>query len=213
MMHHKLAEEKACFIPGPCGNLEALVQTPKNAFHQIGIICHPHPLYGGTMHNKVVHTLVKTLQELGLATVRFNFRGVGKSEGSYAAGEGEADDLHAVLKWAHQEHPNCAIWLGGFSFGSYIALKVAPASGCQKLVLVAPPIENFPLKTLPLPNCPVIIVQGDADEIVSSEMVFDWANDLPPQAILIRMNGATHFFHGKLSELKLNLLEELKPKS
>src|SRR5579871_3986734 len=103
-MRNKLKEEQELFIPGPAGQIEILFQVPENSFHNIGVFCHPHPLYGGTMYNKVVHTLIKTFQVLGLATVRFNFRGVGSSEGHYAAGEGEADDLRAVLEWVSHHY-------------------------------------------------------------------------------------------------------------
>jgi alpha/beta superfamily hydrolase len=212
-----LFPEESLFIQGSCGNLEALIQgleapTASRNDHKpkpIAIICHPHPLYGGSFRNKVVHTLNKTFQELGIATIRFNFRGVGKSEGHYDAGVGEADDLKAVLNWAQRQYPNHPIWLAGFSFGAYIALKVAPEYLVAQLILAAPPVKNFPVRQLALPDCPVIVVQGDADEVVPAQMVFDWANSLSPKPTLIRFENASHFFHGRLNELRERLLETI----
>jgi uncharacterized protein len=209
-MRYKLKEEQSLFIPGPSGKIEALVQIPECAFNKIGIFCHPHPLYGGTMYNKVVHTLIKAYHALGLASVRFNFRGVGESEGHYAAGDGEMDDLSAVLDWVSKEYSDCLVWLGGFSFGSYIALKVASDYPIEQLILIAPPVENFPINKLSLPACPCVIVQGDADEVVPPQMVFDWVKGLSPQPTFIAMHGATHFFHGRLKDLETQLLEVLQ---
>ena len=208
-MHNKTSQEQPIVIPGQCGDIEALIHIPDNAFDCIAVICHPHPLYGGTMHNKVVYMLVKTLQALNMATLRFNFRGVGKSAGHYAHGEGETDDLDSVVHWVKNEYPGILLSLAGFSFGSYIALKAAKKYMLEQLILVAPPVENFPMATLPLPECPVIVVQGDADEIVSSQMVFDWVKTLSPAPTLIRMDGAGHFFHGRLGDLKAEITSVL----
>src|SRR5471030_1423038 len=149
--------EKTFFIQGPCGVIEALIHIPSEPFHRIAVICHPHPLYGGTMHNNVVFMLAKTLQELNIATVKFNYRGVGESMGSYANGEGEADDLMAVINWLQKEYPHHLLWLAGFSFGSYIALKTAKDYIPEQLILVAPPVANFPITKLSWPQCPVIV--------------------------------------------------------
>lgn len=208
-MHTKTSQEQPIFIPGSCGDIEALIHIPSQPFHQMAVICHPHPLYGGTMHNKVVYTLVRTLQELNRATLRFNFRGVGKSAGRYGNGEGEVDDLDSVLSWLKNAYPDASLLLAGFSFGSYIALKAAKKYALDHLILVAPPVENFPVATLPLPECPVIVVQGDADEIVSSQKVFDWVKTLSPAPTLIHMHGAGHFFHGRLGDLKAEITNAL----
>ena len=207
---NKSSQQKTIFIEGPSGPLETLIEIPSQPFHRIAAICHPHPLYGGSMYNKVVYTLAKTLQELGITTVQFNFRGVGKSAGYYASGEGEADDLIAVLDWMKKEYPEHSVWLAGFSFGAYIALKGALHYPLEQLILVAPPLDNFPVTTLPLPACPWLIVQGDADEIISSQMVFDWIKTLSPAPTLIKMHNAGHFFHGRLGELRMRLLEVLR---
>ncbi len=209
-MNNQSLQEKTIFIDGPAGEIETLIEIPSQSFHRVAIICHPHPLYGGSMRNKVVHTLAKTLRELDIATVQFNFRGVGKSAGHYANGEGETDDLIAVLAWIKQQYPHHALWLAGFSFGAYIALKASLHCPIEQLILVAPPVEHFPVATLPLPPCSLIIVQGDADEIVPPQMVFDWVKTLSPPPTLIHMQNASHFFHGRLGELRMNLLEVLK---
>lgn len=207
---NKSLQEQSIFIEGPCGPIEALLYVPSQPFDKVAVICHPHPLYGGTMNNKVVHILAKTFQELNTATIKFNFRGVGKSAGHYANGEGEMDDLISVINWVKNEYPDCSLSLAGFSFGTYIALKTAPRYKIEHLILVAPPVENFPFNTLSIPKCPLIIVQGDKDEIVAPQKVFDWINTLSPKPTLIRMAEATHFFHGHLGELKKKLLEILQ---
>lgn len=204
--------EARIMLPGPVGNLEVITAMPTAPIKPIiGIICHPHPLFGGTMHNKVIYTLARAFKEMGLPTVRFNFRGVGTSEGTYANGLGETDDLIAVLEWVKQACPDHAVWLAGFSFGSYVAARGAKAWPTKQLISIAPPVTNFNFKELPPFDCPWLVVQGDHDEIVSPEAVFSWLDTLenPPQ--LIRMHGAGHFFHGQLIELRTELINALTP--
>ena len=191
-------------LSGPTGQLEIMTsssETPRNP-PAIAVICHPHPLFGGTLHNKVVYTLARCFNGLGLATVRFNFRGVGLSQGEYAQGNGESDDLLAVLAWLREHCPESDLWLAGFSFGAYIAARVAKIWPIKQLVCVAPPIENFPFKALPPFPCPWIVIQGDEDEVVSPTAVFSWLNSLAHPPEIIRIQGASHFFHGKLIELR-----------
>src|SRR5512134_2144011 len=129
-------------IDGPAGPLEGRVEDPKSdaAPAVVGVVCHPHPLHGGTMQNKVVHTLGRAMQELGAPTLRFNFRGVGRSAGRYDAGAGELEDALAACAWA-REHWRCeALWLAGFSFGAAIALQAAGPVRPGRLVTVAPPV-------------------------------------------------------------------------
>lgn len=197
-------------LAGPAGKLEALTSEPQsNAKNIIGIICHPHPLYGGTMHNKVVYTIARAFKDMGLRTIRFNFRGVGESSGSYADGMGEVDDLFSVLAWVKQCRPEDEIWLAGFSFGSYIATRGAISPEVKQLVSIAPPVESFNFKVLPMPHCPWLIIQGENDEIVSPPAVYSWWADLDPSPHLIRMPDAGHFFHGKLIELRQILITSL----
>lgn len=207
---NKPSTEQSITIPGACGNIEARLHIPADSWQHIAILCHPHPLYGGTMHNKVVHTLAKTYQAAHMASLRFNFRGVGQSSGHYASGEGEMDDLMAVMNWVQRTYPHARQMLAGFSFGAYIALKTVNHFAVEQLILVAPPVENFPVSQLPLPHCHFIVVQGDADEVVSSDLVFNWVKTLSPAPTLIRIEGASHFFHGRLDELKTRVFEALR---
>jgi len=197
-------------IDGPAGKLEIAVNEATSPEHNAwGIVCHPHPLYGGTMHNKVVTTLAKTFQGMGVTTIRFNFRGVMRSEGRFDNGNGELEDLLAVIDWVQKEKNKNEIWLAGFSFGSYIAAKAATQIKVEKLVTVAPPIQHFPMKDLPPIFCRWVLVQGELDDVVPAKAVLEWAESRDPQPIIIRFPQAGHFFHGALTELKAALLEEL----
>jgi hypothetical protein len=184
--------------------LEARVEEPESGSRPsvVGVVCHPHPLYGGTMQNKVVHTLGRAMQELGAPTVRFNFRGVGASAGAYDAGRGEIDDAVAVVAWARARW-NCeALWLAGFSFGSAVALQAAALARPLALVTVAPPVGRLLATSTAHPQCRWLVVQGDNDELVDFATVQSWARgfDDPPE--FAAMPGAEHFFHGRLGELR-----------
>lgn len=198
--------ETTTIINGPAGKLEVVVGEPiGEARGALGIVCHPHPLFGGTMNNKIVTTLTKSFQHLGLTTVRFNFRGIGKSEGKFDNGNGELDDLLAVVAWMQQEHPNQEIWLAGFSFGAYIATKAATQISAKALVTVAPPVQNFPMQSLPPIYCKWVLVQGELDDVVPPSEVLAWAEKRDPQPIILRFPQAGHFFHGQLSELRAGI--------
>jgi alpha/beta superfamily hydrolase len=204
-------QAKNLLLKGPAGQLEVLTTHPGSPRTPpaIAVICHPHPLFGGTMTNKVVTTLARSFQTLGLSTLRFNFRGVGKSEGHYDQGIGETEDLLALLQWLKTAYPDHAIWLAGFSFGAYVAARAAKKWAAEQLVCVAPPIENFPFKTLPPFSCPWLLIQGEQDEIVSPSAVFSWIESLSPPPRLIRIENASHFFHGHLIELRERLISAL----
>jgi alpha/beta superfamily hydrolase len=199
------------WIAGPAGALEGITACPSDGrpMHGIGVICHPHPLYGGTLHNKVVDALSRTLNDLGVGTLRFNFRGVESSEGEYAQGIGEADDLRAVLRWAQGQRPGHPLWLAGFSFGAYVALQVAHEFPLTQLITVAPPVNFFDFSTISAPQCPWLLVQGEADEVVPSEQVFAWAQCQAPGPEIIRMPDVGHFFHGNLNRLRERLTERM----
>jgi alpha/beta superfamily hydrolase len=198
-------KEENIFLPGPAGKLEAQV-TAQSLVPIVGIFCHPHPLYEGTLNNKVVSTAIKAWYGLGLSTIRFNFRGVGQSEGIYSEGIGEVDDLRAVVEWAMAQYPHHQIWLGGFSFGSGIAFQEAKRGLTEHLLLIAPPvhhmgfggIEKIPTRT----DC--AIIQGGQDEIVPFEQVKNWYDTMclkhPMQ--FWKIPDASHFFHGQLLELR-----------
>jgi uncharacterized protein len=198
-------------IAGPAGALQAIADEAEGEPQQrYAVICHPHPLYGGTMDNKVVYTLARALQSVGIATLRFNFRGVGASQGAYDEGAGETQDAAAVADFGAARWPGKRIVLAGFSFGSYVALRLAREREPSYLVTVAPPASMFDLAALPPPQCPWLVVQGDADEIVEPASVFAWVERLNPQPKLVVMPGVGHFFHGHLTELRDAVREALR---
>lgn len=199
-------EPSTFLLTGPAGAIE-VASTPADAESDgarrgIAIICHPHPVHGGTMHNKVVTIIERALGEIGLDTVRFNFRGVGKSEGVFDDGNGEGDDLAAVVAWARRVRPDDAIWLAGFSFGSYVALRNAKQLAADALISIAPPVGRWEFEAIDLPECPWLVVQGEEDEVVDPQAVFAWVDSLakPPQ--LVRMPETSHFFHRRLMDLR-----------
>lgn len=199
------------FIPGPAGKLEALLSIPsENAQPIIGIICHPNPTQEGTMHNKVVTTIARALEQLGITTLRFNYRGVGKSEGTYGDVVGEIDDLKAVMHWAQQKCPEHRIWLAGFSFGTFISASVANATeDVERLISVAPAVNWHDFTGLTHIRCPWLVICSDADEIVPFDQVKLWLENPPSPMEVEIIPGASHFFHGKLIELRELLKERL----
>lgn len=203
---------ESVWIPGPVGALEGVTTCPADGapMHGVGVVCHPHPLYGGTLNNKVVDYLSRTLNALGVGTVRFNFRGVEGSAGAYDSGDGEADDLRAVLAWAQRLRPGHPLWLAGFSFGAYVALRVAREFPLVRLITVAPPVNFFDFSALTPPGCPWILVQGEADEIVPAHAVLDWAAGQSAAPDIIRMPGVGHFFHGQLNQLRDGLVARIR---
>ncbi len=197
--------ESTLLIPGAAGDIEILA-SPIESANTTAIICHPHPLFGGTMHNKVVTTLARVFRDLGIRTVRFNFRGVGKSSGVHDEGRGELADLFTLTEWINQLFPQDALCLAGFSFGAYIATKAAMTLSPKQLVTIAPQVSRFKEDNLALVTCPWLLVQGEQDEVVSAEEVFSWVETLPHKPEVMRMPGASHFFHGQLLALR-TLLE------
>lgn len=211
MISTQTQSETAQHITGPAGRLELRVAKQKSDERNTwGIVCHPHSLFGGTMNNKVVMTLVKTFQGLGLNTVRFNFRGVGQSQGEFDHGRGELEDLLAVVDWVRREHGKHFLWLAGFSFGAYIAAQAAAQLPAQKLVTIAPPVQHFPLRSVPPILCDWVLVQGEKDEVVPADEVIAWAESRQPPPVIIRFPEAGHFFHGQLVELRRALENALR---
>jgi alpha/beta superfamily hydrolase len=188
-------------IDGPAGTLEALLEDPGGDGTRFAVVCHPHPLHGGTMHNKVVFMLARALQEQGMPTLRFNYRGVGRSAGSYAAGRGETEDALSVIAWGRQRWPGARLVLAGFSFGALVSLRAALVAGPEDLISVAPPVMLLegPVRR---PDCRWLLVQGDADELVDCREVRAWAERFEPPPTLRVFGGGDHFFHGRLHELK-----------
>jgi uncharacterized protein len=190
-------------IAGPAGALEALLDTPPGSDNsRIAIVCHPHPSYGGTMTNKVVHMLARSFNAVGAGALRFNYRGVGASEGSYDEGDGETQDAVAVIDWARQRWPRAELWLAGFSFGGAVAIRAAVKRPPRGLITVAPAVRRVSVSTQQLPTCPWLLIQGDQDELVDAADIQRWAAELasPPQLVLLP--GVDHFFHGRLNQLR-----------
>lgn len=198
------------FISGPAGQLETLAEGFNSEFRGIAIICHPHPLHSGTMHNKVVHYLARTMKKLGLARIRFNFRGVGKSEGEYGESLGETEDLLAIIDWVNQNFPGTPIWLAGFSFGGFVALRGATQREVKQLITVAPSVSFFDTTDLALPECPWLLIQGKEDDVVEHQAVLDWLAGLEIQPSTEYLDGVEHFFHGKLPLLSDTLVKHLQ---
>lgn len=200
-------------INAPTGQLEIVIdKIDDNKHHHWAIVCHPHPLFGGTMNNKVVTTTSKALQLSGYSVIRFNFRGVGQSTGQFDEGRGELQDLHAVFDWLSANEPVDTLCLAGFSFGSYIAFQASQTLPCKQLILIAPPIMRFNYESSQDITCPCLIVQGDEDEIVDPQEVIAWAKTLEkrePRFKLKIMDKSGHFFHGKLIELRNTLKDYL----
>jgi alpha/beta superfamily hydrolase len=201
---------------GRAGVLEAVAETPfAAATEAFMVICHPHPLHRGTMTNKVVTTLARSAHEVSVPTLRFNFRGVGASAGSFDEGRGETDDALAAIAWGRQRWPAATLWLAGFSFGGFVALRAsaAPDAGSVgKLVTVAPALaKNFgTVRDIRVPGCPWLIVQGDADDVVDASVVTQWSNELQPPPRLVTLAGVGHFFHGKLGALQQQVVAFLR---
>ncbi|MCE5234179.1 MAG: alpha/beta family hydrolase [Mizugakiibacter sp.] len=190
-------------LAGPAGRIEVAADVPAaDARAGVAVICHPHPVHGGSMRNKVVTMLERALRECGLAAVRFNFRGVGASDGAYDEGRGEGEDLAAVAAWVRAVRPGDALWLGGFSFGSYVALANARRLGVDALITVAPPVGRWPFDAIALPDCPWLVVQGEDDELVDPQAVFAWTAQLASPPTLVRMPETGHFFHRRLIDLR-----------
>ncbi len=189
--------ERRASIAGPAGALEVALNVPEGPVRGIALVAHPHPLQGGTLDNKVVQTLAKTFAALGYAAARFNFRGVGKSEGQFDDGIGETDDALAALAAAKLEFGELPVVLAGFSFGSYVQTRVAHAIAAERLVLVGPAVKRFPLEVVPPAT---IVIHGEEDDVVALADVLAWAR--PQQLPIIVFPGCGHFFHGRLPQLQ-----------
>ena len=187
-------------IAGPAGRIEAAVDEPQGAARGVAVLCHPHPVHGGTMDNKVVQTLARAFVQLGYRTVRFNFRGVGGSQGQWDGGAGEVDDAMAVV--ASNRDAALPLVLGGFSFGGYVAAQVcqrlaAADQPAQRLVLVGPATSTFSMPAVPADS---LVIHGEADDVVPLKATLDWAR---PQGLpVIVLPGVGHFFHGQLTRLR-----------
>ena len=155
------------------------------------------------MHNKVVTMAARALQESGIATLRFNFRGVGQSDGQFDDGHGELEDLRAVVAWVRAQYPDKTLWLAGFSFGAWVSLRGAVDLIAKALISIAPPVgRSWDFSDIALPRVPWLVIQGEADEIVDAHAVRAWVQQLPQPPQLVEMPETSHFFHRKLIDLR-----------
>ena len=198
-------------ITGPAGPLQIIAEGFETAADTgVAVVCHPHPLHGGTMTNKVVTTTAKALRDLGMGTLRFNFRGVGESAGQYDHGNGETEDLLAVIDWVRQDIAG-PVWLAGFSFGAYVALRAVSRRPIDRLITIAPPVNLYDFNTIAPVPCPWLLIQGDADQVVPCEDVKHWVKSLSHPPTTIYFKGVEHFFHRRLVELRKTLVTALRP--
>jgi len=203
----KMPTLKKFSIPGPAGNLEAIAHLPDGEPQVIAVVAHPLPTMGGTMENKVVTTLAKIFTELGFAALRFNFRGVGASDGEFDSGNGEVEDTLAVIDYARRTFGELPLVLSGFSFGGYVQARVAQHLHPQphRLVLIAPAVgrsvPGFEINT-GMPHVPhgTLVIHGDKDEVVPFADVMEWAR--PQHLPIVVLPDAEHFFHGRLNQLR-----------
>jgi alpha/beta superfamily hydrolase len=192
-------------IAGPAGRLEALLEEPANASgarRAAVVFAHPHPQYGGTMHTKVVYQTAKALGRIGCAVLRFNFRGVGLSEGSYADGIGELADFRAALDFMYQRYPSARLWSGGFSFGSWIALTAGASDPrVSTLIGLAPPLSRYDFEPVRVSTKPKFFIQGEFDELCPLKQMQQFYARVEEPKELVVVDGADHLFDGKTIEV------------
>ncbi len=201
-------------IRGPAGRIEALLAAPARALAEpaFAIVCHPHPLFGGAMSNKVAYMLASSAQKAGLYALRFNFRGVGRSEGVHDAGLGETRDVEFLVDWMHQRLPAARVVLMGFSFGAWVSVRAAQAVRPVAQVSIAPPFGKYlgEAAVPPRPPCPWLVVHGTDDEVVDYAQTRAVLDDYDPPPELVTLDGVGHFFHGRLTELNAIVLPFLQ---
>ena len=203
------------FVEGKAGRIEAIHDKIKNAnSNKVAVICHPHPLYHGTMHNKVVTTIARAMKNCSIESFRFNYRGVEDSEGEYGEGFCEVEDLISICEWIKLNTSAKEIILCGFSFGGAVAyMGLEKLDMVSTLVTISPAVDRFDLSGYPQPTIPWLAVQGIDDDIVNPQSVFDFmAKHYDSSLILVKMEEVGHFFHGKLIDLKEvieNFIKEL----
>lgn len=208
-----LVREERIMVPGPTGNLEAMYLDDTGA-RGIALLCHPNPQQGGTMLNKVVSTLQRTARDQGLATLRFNYRGTGKSDGTHDMGGGEVDDAEAALAWLQERHPGLPVYLFGFSFGGFVAASLSGrlelrGEPAVRICLAAPAVTRIVAPHWLSGQGRLTVIQPEQDEVIDPQLVYDWAQAQQRPLQLVRIADSGHFFHGKLIELKDAVLQHV----
>lgn len=185
-------------IAGPAGPLEALLDLPADEPRAVAVFGHPHPLHGGTMHTKALYQAAKAMPRIGVAALRFNFRGCGSSAGTFDSGPGEKDDFRAALSYAAERFPDLPIWAAGMSFGSWVAMTVGAEDPRVSLLLgVAPPVDRYEFDSLKTCTLPKFIIHGESDELISIKDVRKFYSQLPEPKELVTIEDANHLFEGK----------------
>ncbi len=207
-----LQREERLMLPGPAGELEAMYLATSNA-RAVALVCHPNPTQGGSMLNKVVSTLQRTARDQGLATLRFNYRGTGKSSGVHDMDSGEVDDAEAALNWLKQQHPGLAVYLFGFSFGGFVAASLSgrlelAGQPAQQICLVAPAVQRIELPHWLSSQGRLTVIQPEEDEVIDPQLVYNWSAQQRAHQ-LCKIPDSGHFFHGKLVELKQTVLQQV----
>jgi len=202
-------QHKKIFIEGPEGVLQSLYHPGKQGQPAV-VVCHPHPLYGGTMRNKVVYWMARAFEDMGCSVLRFNFRGVEQSEGVWDEGSGEADDARAALDWMNEVHPESKLWLAGFSFGCYAGLQAARMDDrVEHMFAVAPAVNLWPFSFMIGENRPITVVAGSADEIVPFHRI-ERSVKGKSNIHFYPIDGAGHFFPEHMEQMAENLLTDVR---
>ncbi len=197
-----MPEEFLREISGPAGPLEALLDLPADEPRAAAVFAHPHPLHGGTMHTKAVYQASKAMARIGVAVLRFNFRGVGRSGGHHDAGPGEMEDFRAALDFMANRYPTLPLWAAGFSFGSWVALTVGPDDPRVELLLgIGPAVDRYDFAALKQSDKPKILIHGEFDELIPVREVKKFYAQLPEPKDLVIIEAADHLFNGKTMEL------------
>jgi alpha/beta superfamily hydrolase len=197
-----MPEEFLREISGPAGPLEALLDVPAGEPRAAAVFAHPHPLHGGTMHTKAVYQASKAMARIGVAVLRFNFRGVGRSVGHHDAGPGEMEDFRAALDFMTNRYPTLPLWAAGFSFGSWVALTVgADDPRVQLLLGIGVAVDRYDFAALKQSNKPKILIHGEFDELIPAREVKKFYAQLPEPKDLVIIEAADHLFNGKTMEL------------
>lgn len=196
-------------IPGPAGHIEALLGAPASPLENpaFAVVCHPHPLFGGAMSNKVAYQLAASAQKAGLYALRFNFRGVGRSEGAHDKGLGETTDTEFLVDWVRQQFPaqlaDARVVLMGFSFGAWVSVRAAAKVRPVAQVSIAPPFGKYvgDIAVPARPDCPWLVIHGLDDEVVDYAQTKAVLDAYAPSPTLVTLDGVGHFFHGRLTEV------------
>jgi uncharacterized protein len=202
-------------IAGPAGPLEALLDVPESEPRAVAVFGHPHPLHGGTMHTKALYQAAKAMPRIGVATLRINFRGVGRSAGTFDSGPGEKDDFTAAIDFVSERFPDLPVWAAGMSFGSWIAMTVGAADPRVSLLLgIAPPVDRYDFDALRTCTLPKFIIHGEEDELISIKEIRKFYSQIPEPKELATIEFADHLFEGKtalVGEAVEDLLADFNP--